>query len=117
VGSNGVWLSQDGGQTWQSVGLTEFVVTALAIDPTNPTILYAGTQLNGVWRSFDGGHSWTDFNSGLSNVFVNALAVNATGTRIYAGTRGGGVFAAELPAHRAILARNPRTTRELPPRP
>ena len=117
VGSRGVWLSQDGGETWQSLGLTEFVVTALAIDPTNPAILYAGTQSNGVWRSLDGGRSWTDFNIGLSNVFVNALAVNTTGTRLYAGTRGGGVFATELPAHRAILARNPRTTRELPPRP
>jgi photosystem II stability/assembly factor-like uncharacterized protein len=117
VGSDGVWLSRDGGVSWQSAGLAGQIVTALAIDPTDAAVLYAGTQLDGVWRSLDGGQSWNEFDVGLTNRFVTALAIDATGTRIYAGTNGGGVFEYERPTRRATVDRGPRPTRELPPRP
>jgi photosystem II stability/assembly factor-like uncharacterized protein len=117
VGSDGVWVSRDGGVTFQNTGLAGHLVTALAIDPTDPAVLYAGTQLDGVWRSLDGGQSWNEFDVGLTNRSVTALAINATGTRIYAGTNGGGVFEYEHPTRRATVDRGPRPTRELPPRP
>jgi photosystem II stability/assembly factor-like uncharacterized protein len=118
VGSgDGVFVSSDDGETWRGAGLGGLVITAVVIDPADPAVLYAGTQLDGVWRSLDGGESWSAFDVGLTNSFVEALAINATGTRLYAGTRGGGVFEHDLPPARAILVRRPRATRELKPRP
>src|SRR5437762_3646529 len=33
-------------------------LTALAIDPTNASIIYAGFALGGVWKTIDGGTTW-----------------------------------------------------------
>ena len=49
-------------------------VNALAIDPSNPATLYAGTERGGVFKSTNGGSSWTAVNSGLTITFVPALA-------------------------------------------
>lgn len=38
---------------------------SLAVDPTNPKTLYAGTVGYGVYRSDDGGQSWQAINEGL----------------------------------------------------
>jgi hypothetical protein len=53
-------------------------VTALAIDPTTPSTLYAGTHGGGVVRSTDSGGSWSAVNSGFSGDarFVTALAID-----------------------------------------
>ena len=62
----GVFKSTDGGMNWVSSGLTSFGVAALAIDPTNPSTLYAGTGSGGgVFKSTDGGESWIPVNDGL----------------------------------------------------
>ena len=46
----------------------------------------------GVFKSTDAGATWTAANAGLTNLGINALAVNpATPTTLYAGT-GDGVF-------------------------
>jgi hypothetical protein len=60
-------------------------VLALAIDPTNPTLLYAGTY-EFIFKSTDGGSTWTAvYSTGYWFEPVNTLAVDATGT-LYAGT-------------------------------
>jgi hypothetical protein len=67
-------------------------VTALAVDPSAPATLYAGSWAAdfGVFKSTDGGASWTAMNAGLTSLFVNALAIDpSTPARIYAGTEGG----------------------------
>ncbi len=51
----------------------EYVLT-LAIDPQTPITLYAGTWGGGVFKSTDGGGHWSALNTGLTNLFVNALA-------------------------------------------
>src|SRR5579862_6446874 len=58
----GTFKSTDAGGLWTPVNTgfpdsTE--VTALAIDPTTPTTLYAGTFDAGVFKSTDGGDSWS----------------------------------------------------------
>ena len=73
-------------------------MTALAIDPQTPTILYAGTERGGVFKSTDGGESWIAFNTGLTNLLVNSVVVDPQRpTTLYAGTQGG-VFVLFTPA-------------------
>lgn len=66
----GVWRSDDGGQHWRGLWYSEptLNIGALAVDPTNPSIVYCGTgEANlsadsypgvGLFRSVDGGDSW-----------------------------------------------------------
>ena len=51
-----MFKSTDGGATWSAfnAGLTITLVTALAIDPATPTIVYAGTEGGGVFSIFQG---------------------------------------------------------------
>jgi photosystem II stability/assembly factor-like uncharacterized protein len=52
----GVFTSRDGGASWSAInqGLTNITVFALAIDPQNPGILYAGGG-SGVFKTTTGG--------------------------------------------------------------
>jgi photosystem II stability/assembly factor-like uncharacterized protein len=86
----GIYKSTDAGATW--VAISSRLTTALAVDPQTPTMVYAGTDNSGVFISTDGGMTWSDFNAGLTNLSIVALALGPTGP--YAGTRGGGVTAA-----------------------
>jgi photosystem II stability/assembly factor-like uncharacterized protein len=47
----------------------------LAIDPTMPTTLYAGTDY-GMFKSTDGGVSWRAINTGLKDTNVNFLEID-----------------------------------------
>ncbi len=75
----GVWtqLGPDGGSVW-----------ALAVDPADPSVVYAGTR-NGVFKSTDGGDTWTAASKGLGprGVFVRAFVLS--GNAVYAGTDDG----------------------------
>ncbi|HUM02031.1 MAG TPA: PKD domain-containing protein [Thermoanaerobaculia bacterium] len=82
----GIIKSTDGGANWTESRADLFVL-ALAIDPSTPATLYAGTRGDGVFKSTDAGGSWTAVNAGLSNLTINALALDHTGgTTLYAGT-------------------------------
>ena len=58
--NDGLFKSQNGGESWQraSRGLPPGPVTALALAPANPKILWANVANSGVFRSSDGGTSW-----------------------------------------------------------
>jgi photosystem II stability/assembly factor-like uncharacterized protein len=91
---SGVLKTTDGGASWATAdaGLPTNNVLALAIDPANPSTLYAGTDA-GVFKSTDGGQSWAAANGGLDGapqVVVNALAIGSDSpATVYAGTSGG----------------------------
>ncbi len=38
---------------------------SLAVDPTNPNIVYVGTEANGIFKTTDGGQSWSRLRNGL----------------------------------------------------
>jgi photosystem II stability/assembly factor-like uncharacterized protein len=87
----GVSKTLDGGKTWVAVGgvLAGKDVAALAIDPHETEIVYAGTT-DGLFWSSDGGASWQA--GGLVD-YVCALAIDPMRSEeIYAGTYSRGVF-------------------------
>ncbi|HVB38204.1 MAG TPA: hypothetical protein VND92_06685, partial [Vicinamibacterales bacterium] len=69
--TGGIWKTVNGGTTWTPIfddyGTTS--IGALAMAPSNPGIIWAGTGEannrqssswgNGVWKSTDGGKTWT----------------------------------------------------------
>lgn len=65
----GVFRSTDDGVSWQPInsGLGDHHVHSLALHPSDPAILFAGTD-DGVYKSVDGGDSWQAINSGLPGV-------------------------------------------------
>lgn len=80
-GERGVYKSVNGGETWErTLEISENTGAAeIAIDPTNPDILYAsahqrrrhewtyigGGPESGLYKSTDGGKTWKTINSGL----------------------------------------------------
>ncbi|HMV84359.1 MAG TPA: hypothetical protein PLD20_10295 [Blastocatellia bacterium] len=86
----GLWRSTDNGAQWTPLtdGQPSLAVGSIAIDPTNPNIIYVGTGEGnrssdtyyglGVLKSTDGGATWTQFSGPTSNrdpfqpAFVNA---------------------------------------------
>ena len=65
---DGVYRSTDGGKTWQHMGLKDTErVSAIAIHPQNPDIVYIGAlghafgpnEERGVFMTTDGGKTWT----------------------------------------------------------
>ena len=85
--SAGLWRTTNGGSSWTLALQTP--TRAVVLHPTDPSIVYAGTLGQGVQVSRDGGAHWSAFNEGGPNRFVLSLAIEATGRRLYAGTRSG----------------------------
>lgn len=105
--ANGIFKSVDGGATWQhasagldrvgGVGSSHYNILALAIDPTDPDVLYAGGFRSisdfsdgRVFKSVDGGANWTSISVGIAGADVRALLVDpADPDTVYAGVGGG----------------------------
>jgi hypothetical protein len=66
---------------------------AIAVDPVNPNTVYVGTDI-GVWVSTDGGGSWTHMgpDTGMPNVAVFDLKIQARTGRVFAFTHGRSAF-------------------------
>ncbi|MBK7257234.1 MAG: hypothetical protein IPI01_05405 [Ignavibacteriae bacterium] len=92
---DGVWRSDDGGQTWKAhnVGLAHKTVYALATAPGVSGAVYAATFGGGVYRSDDGGKSWHQKSKGLTILDCHAVQVlPSSPTTVLAGTLNGGLF-------------------------
>ncbi|MFL6236664.1 MAG: WD40/YVTN/BNR-like repeat-containing protein, partial [Thermoanaerobaculia bacterium] len=102
-----LFRSTDDGATWTEAdaGLGAHSVTALAVDPLDPRLLYAGTggsfiySGNGVWKSTDGGGAWARAGDELQGRTITAVAVSplsvawaATGGSVFRGADGGATW-------------------------
>lgn len=54
----GVFRSDDGGATWQSVGLAGHDVTSVAASPIERDLVWIGTEPSEIWRSDNAGATW-----------------------------------------------------------
>jgi ligand-binding sensor domain-containing protein len=87
-----VRFAHAGINAWTSIGPADVRVNAIAIDPTTPTTLYAGTN-NGVVKSTDGGMSWQASSSGRPGTSVAILAIDQLASQtLYAVAFSNGVF-------------------------
>jgi hypothetical protein len=113
----GLYKSSDGGATWAFVhnGSANAVdcdtadkalatgspcsirgVRRVAVDPSDPNTVYAGSYGRGVWRSSDGGSSWVQIKGSLNaadssmrpELAVTTLASGQTRMYIYEGASG-----------------------------
>jgi photosystem II stability/assembly factor-like uncharacterized protein len=106
-GQPSIAISQDRGDTWRlsnngipTADVPGLVISALAVDPGNPEVLYAGTGLmvndnsHGVYRSLDGGQTWRAINDGLpmagggTSYYVQGIAIDQVGDVYIAGFGG-----------------------------
>jgi len=76
-------------------------VWTLAIDPTDPSTIYAGVYVNGVFKSTNGGGVWKTMNTGItfysdpgnSNDIVRTIVIDPTNhSTIYAGLFPRGIY-------------------------
>jgi len=88
----GVYQSNDSGSTWEKLtGLESWSdsISALAIDPTNATNLYAGDRLsNKIFKSTDTGTTWTEYTAITGQNRIATLAVSSNGANLYAAALG-----------------------------
>ncbi len=52
----GVFRSDDGGRSWQPVGLAGQLIMAVTASPAERDVVWVGTEPSEVWRSEDAGH-------------------------------------------------------------
>ena len=92
--SGGVWKSSDGGTTWKPTfdKETSQAIGALAVSPSNPSIVWAGTgeawavrdmdmMGDGIYKSTDAGETWT--NVGLKETGrIGTIVVHPTNENI-----------------------------------
>jgi photosystem II stability/assembly factor-like uncharacterized protein len=99
----GVYRSTDGGRNWKLLLASPDSLTGpsdLAMDPSNPRILYAamwsaqrtpwkvrsGGPTSGIWKTMDGGDTWTRLETGLPKLMgkIGVAVSRANPDRIWA---------------------------------
>jgi photosystem II stability/assembly factor-like uncharacterized protein len=95
--SYGIYKSTNSGSAWLvcTNGLNDSLlnINCLAIHPTNPAVVYAGTWKDGIYKTMNGGANWVRFSDGLGGTDVRALAIDpVTPETVYAGDNQNGAF-------------------------
>lgn len=89
----GLFKTVDGGLTWMSLsdGWQGLSTSCVAVDPSNPDVIYAGTgdydgdsgSPTGLMKSIDGGETWTNFGQGqLGGSAVRRLLIDPENSQI-----------------------------------
>ncbi len=82
----GIYKTTNSGGNWSPLLTTNFSPLSIAVDPTNPNIIYFGSETlsgQGVFKSNDGGATWTAI--GLTDARVTSLAIDRFSGAINAG--------------------------------
>lgn len=101
--TQGLWKSQDGGDTWMRTTSDALSVDAVLLDPRHPGQVLLGTEHAGILLSRDGGMHFASANTGFSSRRVASLVEDPARHRIYVSVTGdnawGGVFASADHGH------------------
>jgi hypothetical protein len=94
-----IFKTLDAGDSWIDVGtgLPDVPLNAVTIDPANPSLVFAGSDI-GVFVSEDAGASWQILDSGMPAAAVYDLDIHAESRRLLASTHGRSIFQTTLPA-------------------
>ncbi|HJT19922.1 MAG TPA: hypothetical protein VJ746_05605 [Nitrospira sp.] len=70
-----IYKTRDGARTWTNLskGMSHSRVISMAVDPTYPATIYAGTKGDAVYKSHDGGQRWTSMRSGLDDATISSV--------------------------------------------
>lgn len=111
--SGGIWKTTNGGTSWTPVSdfMPNLVVGCMAMDPTNPSIMYTGTGEGffeteegssntaairgaGIFVSTDMGNTWNQLASTQSSdwYFVNRIAIDPTNPQVLLAATGTGIY-------------------------
>ena len=72
---------QSFGQTWQQIGPKGGYFKEFTFHPTNPSIIYAGSDDGGgVWKSTDGGINWTLLTASFPNMTGWSITIDPVNT-------------------------------------
>ena len=95
-GGPGSYISRSSNQgvtfTLSFAGLPARPVESLAFGAAGSNVFYSALGPDGVFKSGDAGGRWSSANAGLITTSVEALALDPSSGRLYAGTAGSGVF-------------------------
>ena len=83
-GARRLYRSQDRALRWESISpyltaahdgnLVYGTITAIAVSPVDPAVIYAGTDDGRLWRTNTGGDHWDEVSEGLPGRWVTAIA-------------------------------------------
>ena len=105
--AGGIWKTTNGGANWADKSGEFNLITfgAIAIDPANPTIIYAGTgetrysfnmttyEGDGLYKSINGGDNWTKITNGFgAKTQFSDIEVSPTNPNIVLATIGMGYW-------------------------
>ena len=77
---------------WSSTGPEGGQSTALVVDPSRPSVLYAGTSEQSLFKSTDGGVSWERSDTGLVDAYsIRALAVAPSDSEVVLAATSNGI--------------------------
>jgi photosystem II stability/assembly factor-like uncharacterized protein len=102
----GVWKTTNSGTAWFPLNdfMANLAIACLAMDPTNPNVIYAGTgegeynfdaiQGAGIFKTSDGGNTWTQLaaTANPNYQYVNRLAISPTNSLVILAATRNGIF-------------------------
>ena len=87
-------MAQQKSGAWTNIGPSPAgVIAPVAIDPQRGGAMYIALFAGGIRKSNDSGVTWSSANTGLTDLRIKTLAMDASGPQtVYAGAFGGGLF-------------------------